>query len=104
MLIIRGVNVFPSQVEAALIDVEEVTPHYMIIVDRVNNLDTMEIQVELNTSYYTDEIRGIERVTKKIGHAISQALGLNAKITIVQPGSLKRSEGKAVRIIDKRKI
>jgi phenylacetate-CoA ligase len=103
MLIIRGVNVFPSQVEAALIDVEEVTPHYMIIVDRVNNLDTMEIQVELNTSYYTDEIRGIERVTKKIGHAISQALGLNAKITIVQPGSLKRSEGKAVHVLDKRK-
>lgn len=103
MLIIRGVNVFPSQVEAALVNVEEVTPHYMIIVDRVNNLDTMEIQVELNTSYYTDEIRGIERVTKKIGHAISQALGLNAKITIVQPGSLKRSEGKAVHVIDKRK-
>lgn len=103
MLIIRGVNVFPSQVEAALINVEEVTPHYMIIVDRVNNLDTMEIQVELDSRYYTDEIRGVERVTKKIGHAISQALGLNAKITIVQPGSLKRSEGKAVHVIDKRK-
>ena len=103
MLIIRGVNVFPSQVEAALIHVEEVTPHYMIIVDRVNNLDTMEIQVELDSRYYTDEIRGVERVTKKIGHAIMQALGLNAKITIVQPGSLKRSEGKAVHVIDKRK-
>ena len=103
MLIIRGVNVFPSQVEAALINVEEVTPHYMIIVDRVNNLDTMEIQVELDSRYYTDEIRGVERVTKKIGHVISQALGLNAKITIVQPGSLKRSEGKAVHVIDKRK-
>ena len=103
MLIIRGVNVFPSQVEAALVNVEEVTPHYMIIVDRVNNLDTMEVQVELDSKYYTDEIRGVERVTKKIGHAISQALGLNAKITIVQPGSLKRSEGKAVHVIDKRK-
>ncbi len=103
MLIIRGVNVFPSQVEAALVNVEEVTPHYLIIVDRVNNLDTMEVQVELNTSYYTDEIKGIERLTKKIGHAISQALGLNAKITIVQPGSLQRSEGKAVHVIDKRK-
>ena len=103
MLIIRGVNVFPSQVEAALVNVEEVTPHYMIIVDRVNNLDTMEIQVELNTNYYTDEIKGIEKLTKKIGHAILQALGLNAKITIVQPGSLKRSEGKAVHVIDNRK-
>ncbi len=103
MLIIRGVNVFPSQVEAALINVEEVTPHYMIVVDRVNNLDTMEIQVELNSRYYTDEIRGIEKLTKKIAHVISQALGLNAKITIVQPGSLKRSEGKAVHVVDKRK-
>ncbi len=103
MLIIRGVNVFPSQVEAALIEVEEVTPHYMIIVDRVNNLDTMEIQVELDANYYTDEIKGIERITKKIGHAILQSLGLNAKITIVQPGTLTRSEGKAVHVIDKRK-
>ena len=103
MLIIRGVNVFPSQVEAALIEVEEVTPHYMIIVDRVNNLDTMEIQVEMDSRYYTDEIKGIEKLTKKIGHVIMQALGLNAKITIVQPGSLKRSEGKAVHVIDKRK-
>ena len=103
MLIIRGVNVFPSQVEAALVEVEEVTPHYMIIVDRVNNLDTMEIQVEMDSRYYTDEIKGIEKLTKKIGHAILQALGLNAKITIVQPGSLKRSEGKAVHVIDKRK-
>ena len=104
MLIIRGVNVFPSQVEAALIEVEEVTPHYMIIVDRVNNLDTLEVQVEVDSRYYTDEIRGIERLTKKIGHVIMQALGLNAKITIVQPNTLKRSEGKAVHVIDKRKL
>lgn len=104
MLIIRGVNVFPSQVEAALINVEEVTPHYMIVVDRVNNLDTMEIQVELESKYYTDEIKGIEQLKKKIGHVINQALGLNAKITIVQPGSLKRSEGKAVHVIDNRKF
>lgn len=103
MLIIRGVNVFPSQVEAALVEVEEVTPHYMIVVDRVNNLDTMEIQVEMDSKYYTDEIKGIERLTKKIGHVIMQAIGLNAKVTIVQPGSLKRSEGKAVHVIDKRK-
>ena len=103
MLIIRGVNVFPSQIEAALVEIEEVTPHYMIVVDRVNNLDTMEIQVELKSQYYMDEIKGIERLTKKIGHVILQALGLNAKITIVQPGVLKRSEGKAVHVVDKRK-
>lgn len=104
MLIIRGVNVFPSQVEAALLDVKEVTPHYMMIVDRVNNLDTLEIQVEVDPKYYTDEIRGIEQLTKKIGHVIMQALGLNAKIKIVEPQTLVRSEGKAVHVIDKRKL
>jgi len=104
MLIIRGVNVFPSQVEAALVNVEEVTPHYMIVVDRVNNLDTLEIQVELDSKYYTDEIKGIEKLTAKIGHVIQQALGLSAKIKIVQPNTLKRSEGKAVHVIDNRKL
>ena len=104
MLIIRGVNVFPSQVEAALIDVEEVSPHYMIIVDRVNNLDTLEIQVEVNPQYLTDEIKGIETLTKKITHVLSQALGLNPKVMIVEPQTLVRSEGKAVHVIDKRKL
>ena len=104
MLIIRGVNVFPSQVEAALVDVEEVTPHYMIIVDRVNNLDTLEIQVEINPNYMTDEIRGLELLNKKITHILSQALGLNPKVKIVEPQTLVRSEGKAVHVIDKRKL
>ena len=104
MLIIRGVNVFPSQVEAALIGVEEVTPHYMMIVDRVNNLDTLEIQVELDARFYTDEVRAIEALNKKIAHVISQALGINAKIKIVEPQTLVRSEGKAVHVIDKRKL
>lgn len=104
MLIIRGVNVFPSQVEAALINVKEVSPHYMMIVDRVNNLDTLEIQVELNSQYFTDEIKGLESLTKKIGQVITQALGLSAKIKIVEPMTLKRSEGKAVHVIDNRKM
>lgn len=104
MLIIRGVNVFPSQIEAALIEVDEVTPHYMMIVDRVNNLDTLEVQVELNPKYYTDEIRAIEALTKKISHVIQQALGINAKVKIVEPQTLVRSEGKAVHVIDKRKL
>jgi len=102
MLIIRGVNVFPSQVEAALINVKEVTPHYMMIVDRVNNLDSLEIQVEVDVKYYTDEIRGIEALTKKIGTVIQQALGISAKIKLMGPGALKRSEGKAVHVIDNR--
>ena len=104
MLIIRGVNVFPSQVEAALIEVEEVTPHYMMIVDRVNNLDTLEVQVEVDQKYYTDEVRAIESLTKKIAHVIQQALGINAKVKIVEPQTLVRSEGKAVHVIDKRKL
>ena len=104
MLIIRGVNVFPSQVEAALVDVEEVSPHYMIIVDRVNNLDTLEVHVEINPQYFTDEIRGLEALTKKITHVLSQALGLNPKVKIVEPQTLVRSEGKAVHVIDKRKL
>ena len=104
MLIIRGVNVFPSQIEAALVDVKEVSPHYMMIVDRVNNLDTLEIQVEMSTDYAIDEVRGIEALNKKISHVISQAIGLNAKIKIVEPMTLKRSEGKAVHVIDNRKL
>ena len=104
MLIIRGVNVFPSQIEAALLDVEEVTPHYMMIVDRVNNLDTLEVQVEIDQKYYTDEIRAIEALTKKIAHIIQQALGLSAKVKIVEPQTLVRSQGKAVHVIDNRKL
>ena len=104
MLIIRGVNVFPSQVEAALIEVEEVTPHYMMIVDRENNLDTLEIQVEVDVKYYTDEIKGIEKLTKKIAGVIQQALGISAKIKLVSPNTLKRSEGKAVHVVDNRKL
>ena len=104
MLIIRGVNVFPSQVEAALINVEEVTPHYMMVVDRENNLDTLEIQVEVDVKYYTDEIKGIEKLTKKISGVIQQALGISAKIKLVSPNTLKRSEGKAVHVIDNRKL
>ena len=87
-----------------LVDVEEVSPHYMIIVDRVNNLDTLEVQVEINPQYFTDEIRGIEALTKKISHVLNQALGLNPKVKIVEPQTLVRSEGKAVHVIDKRKL
>jgi phenylacetate-CoA ligase len=104
MLIIRGVNVFPSQIEAAILEMGEASPYYMIIVDRVNNLDTLEVQVEIDSKYYTDEIKGIEKLTKKIGHVIQQALGLSAKITLAQPNTLKRSEGKAVHVLDKRKL
>lgn len=104
MLIIRGVNVFPSQVEAALVDVKEISPHYMMVVDRINNLDTLEIQLEVKPEYFADAISGLEKLTQKISHVITQALGLSAKIKIVEPKTLVRSEGKAVHVIDKRKL
>ncbi len=104
MLIIRGVNVFPSQVEAALLEMGETTPHYMMIVDRVNNLDTLEIQVEVDEKFFSDEIRELESLTKKIGHTIQQAIGLSAKIKLVEPKTLERSMGKAKHVIDNRKL
>ena len=103
MLIIRGVNVFPSQVEAALLTVDGITPNYQIIVDRVDYQDTLEILVEVEERFFSDEIKELENLTKKIGHTIQQALGLSAKIKLVEPKSIERSMGKAVRVIDKRK-
>lgn len=104
MLIIRGVNVFPSQIEAALLEMGGTTPHYMMIVDRVNNLDTLEIQVEVEERFFSDEIRNLEKLTKQIAHVIQQAIGLAAKIKLVEPKTLERSMGKAVHVIDKRKL
>jgi len=104
MLIIRGVNVFPSQVESALLEMSETSPHYMMIVDRHNNLDTLEIQVEVEERFFSDEIRELENLTKKIAHVIQNALGLAAKIKLVEPKTLERSMGKAVHVIDNRKL
>lgn len=102
MLIIRGVNVFPSQVESALLEMGEVAPHYLLIVDRVNNLDTLEVQVEVEERFFSDEMSKLEDLTKKIGHVLKQALGLAVKVTLVEPKTIERSEGKAKRVIDKR--
>ena len=104
MLIIRGVNVFPSQVESALLEMSETSPHYMMIVDRHNNLDTLEIQVEVEERFFSDEIRELENLTKKIAHVIQNALGIAAKIKLVEPKTLERSMGKAVHVIDNRKL
>jgi phenylacetate-CoA ligase len=104
MLIIRGVNVFPSQVEAALLTVDGITPNYQIVVDRVNYQDTLEILVEVEERFFSDEIKELEGLTRKIAHTIQQAIGLSAKIKLVEPKSIERSMGKAVRVIDKRKF
>ncbi len=104
MLIIRGVNVFPSQIEAALLEMGGTTPHYMMIVDRVNNLDTLEVQVEVEERFFSDEIKELERLSKKIAHVIQQAIGLAVNVKLVEPKTLERSMGKAVHVIDKRNL
>ena len=104
MLIIRGVNVFPSQVEAALLEIGETSPHYMLIVDRVDNLDTLEVLVEVEERFFSDEIRELERLTNKIAHTLQAALGIAAKVKLVEPKTIERSEGKAKRVIDKRNL
>lgn len=102
MLIIRGVNVFPSQVESVILELEEFEPHYMLIVDRVNNLDIFEVHVEVKEEFYTDEINKILELKKKIGHRLQSVLGIGATIKVVEPRTLQRFEGKAARVIDKR--
>lgn len=102
MLIIRGVNVFPSQVEAALMEIGEASPHYLMIVDRINSLDTLEVWVEVEERLFSDEIRKLESLTKKISHILQQSLGLAVKVKLVEPKTIERSEGKAKRVIDKR--
>lgn len=104
MLIIRGVNVFPSQVEAALLEIGETSPHYMMIVDRVNNLDTLEVQVEVEERFFSDEIRELEKLTKQIASAIQHAIGLAVKVKLVEPRTIERSMGKTVHVIDRRNL
>jgi phenylacetate-CoA ligase len=104
MLIIRGVNVFPSQVEHVLMGVEGVEPHYQIVVNREGNLDTMLVQVEVSEGVFSDEIRVLENLTKHIQKEIKDLLGVSSKVKLVEPKTIQRSEGKAQRVIDNRKI
>ncbi|MDD3920696.1 MAG: phenylacetate--CoA ligase [Eubacteriales bacterium] len=104
MLIIRGVNVFPSQVEHALLQVEGIVPQYQIIVDRQGVLDTMEVQVELSPEFMSDTVRDVEALEHKIVASISAHALVHASVKLCQPGSLPRSDGKAKRVIDKRKL
>lgn len=104
MLIIRGVNVFPSQIESALLEMGGTTPHYLLIVDRVNNLDTLEVQVEVEERFFSDEIRELENLTGKIAHVIQQAIGLSVKVKLVEPKSIERSMGKTKHVIDRRNM
>ena len=104
MLIIRGINVFPSQIESVLLDLNLVTPNYLLVVDRVDNLDTLEVQVEMTGEMFSDTVRNMENIEKRIRSALLSALGLAAKVTLVEPKTIARSEGKAQRIQDNRTL
>jgi phenylacetate-CoA ligase len=104
MLIIRGVNVFPSQIESVLMTIKGVEPHYLLIVDRQGNLDTLEVHVEVNESGFSDEVKDLQTLGRTIEKEIKDLLGVNARVKLVEPKTIQRSEGKAQRVIDKRKI
>ena len=104
MLIIRGVNVFPSQIESVLMEVEGVEPHYQLVVDREENLDVLSVLVELGEQTFSDEVKTLQNLERKIAKNIKEYLGVSAKVKLVEPKTIERSEGKARRVIDNRKI
>ncbi|MCX5865064.1 MAG: phenylacetate--CoA ligase [Deltaproteobacteria bacterium] len=104
MLIIRGVNVFPSQIEEVIMGVEGVEPHYQIVVEREGSLDKIEVQVEVSDEIFSDEVKSLEKLSKKLQHEIKDLLGISCTIKLVEPKTIQRSEGKAKRVIDNRKI
>lgn len=104
MLIIRGVNVFPSQIESVLMQIDEVEPHYQLVVDRADNLDTLTVKVEVNERLFSDEVKLLQDLEWKISNDIKEYLGVSAKVKLVEPKTIARSQGKAVRVIDNRKI
>lgn len=104
MLIIRGVNVFPSQIESALLSVDNQATNYRLVVDRINNLDTLEVQIEVRENMVGDNVRDIESYKKKVKAAIDSAIGVGVSIKLLEQKSLERSVGKAVRVIDNREI
>ena len=104
MIIIRGVNVFPSQIESVLVGIEGVEPHYLLIVDRHDNLDTLEVQVEVDELLFSDEVKVLQSLARRIEKEIKEMLGVTCKAKLVEPRAIQRSEGKATRVVDKRKI
>jgi phenylacetate-CoA ligase len=104
MLIIRGVNLFPSQIETVILEMSEIEPHYRIIVDRINNLDTVELQVEIDEEFFQDKISQLQALRGKLQDNLESATGLTIKVTLVEPKTIERSEGKSKRVIDNRKF
>ena len=104
MLIIRGINVFPSQVESVILDMPEFEPVYMLVVDRVNSLDTLQVQVEVRKDFFSDDIGGMLQLRKKLADKLKSVLSISADVRLMEPNSIPRSEGKSVRVIDKRQL
>jgi phenylacetate-CoA ligase len=104
MLIIRGVNLFPSQIESVLHGMDETTPHYLLVVDRIDNLDRLELHVEVEDRFYSDRISELQALRVKIQNHVESATGLSVTVKLVEPKTIERSEGKAKRVIDKRKL
>ena len=104
MLIIRGVNVFPSQIESVLLEIAGVAPHYLLVVEREHNLDLMTLMVEVDEHVFSDKVGQLETWTKKVHHALESTLGISINVKLVEPKTIERSEGKAKRVLDKRKL
>ncbi|MBN2310252.1 MAG: phenylacetate--CoA ligase [Candidatus Hydrogenedentes bacterium] len=104
MFIIRGVNVFPSQVESALLEVDGTLPHYQIILTREGGLDRMAVEIEVTGDYFSDRVGAIEELKGKLAHAIENTIGIRVDLRLVEPHTIERSQGKAKRVIDKREI
>jgi phenylacetate-CoA ligase len=104
MLIIRGVNVFPSQIESVIMETRQFAPHYQLMVERVGNLDQLTVLVEVNEGMFSDEIKNLQSIERDLEKNIRETLGVTTRVRLVEPKSIQRSEGKAVRVIDKRNI
>ncbi len=104
MIIVRGINVFPGQVEAVLMGIPEVAEHYQLIVEREGELDRLTVQVEVTENVFSDKISDLMKLEKKVGKALHTVLNITGKVELVEPGTIPRSMGKAQRVIDKRNM
>jgi phenylacetate-CoA ligase len=103
MLIIRGVNVFPSQIETVLMARKDVAPYYLLIVDRKEHMDTLEVEVEINEQVFSDAVKDLQNMERDIEKDVKDLLGVSCKVRLKEPKTIQRSQGKAQRVIDKRK-
>ena len=104
MFIIRGINVFPSQVESVILEMPEFEPQYMLVVDRAGNLDTLQVQVEVRRDFFNDDIGRMLNMKKKLADKLKSVLSISADVRLMEPGSIERSQGKGKHVIDNRKL